>query len=68
MISFEAVGNGGKEQLREAIEACEKNGATVVEQESIPQRGIFKLKVTCSDNIEAQAAVQAARFSLVYFN
>lgn len=67
MVNFEAVGNGGLEQLRAAITACDINGVAIVHKEEIPSRGIFKLKMTCKDNAQAQAAIQAAKFSLVFF-
>lgn len=68
MVTFEAVGNGGKEQLRTATRACESNGVSVVHREEYPAHGVFKMKLTSPDIEKAQAAVKAAQFHLVFFD
>ncbi len=68
MVTFEAVGTGGKDQLHAAVNACCANGVTVDHQEEIPSRGIFMLKAASPDARSAQAAIAAAAFSLVLFD
>jgi hypothetical protein len=68
MVTFDAVGTGGKQQLYAAVEMLRSKGCTVTRQEEVTSRGIYMLTATSESLENAQAAVGAAQFSLVLFD